>query len=96
MGSVFSYSWKMMKIVSKYKSPFTPLFYGLFSFLCVNILSFIIATQIFGDMFVLLMLGWVLGFFAALAQVIITTGNVHAETMKEGAIHINKSMLPMT
>ena len=95
MGSIFSYSWKMMKIVSKYKSPLTPLFYGLFSFLCVNILSFIIATQIYGDMFVLLILGWVVGFFAALAQVIITTGKVHAETVKKGAIHVNKSVLHM-
>ena len=93
MGSVLRYCWKLMKIVSKYKSPLTPLFYGLFSFLCVNVISFIIATQVFGDMFVLLMLGWVLGFFAALAQVIITTGNYRVGTLKDGPADVNKGVV---
>jgi len=94
MGSVFTYSWKMMKKVSKYKSSLTPLFYGLFSFLCVNIISFVIATQIYGDMFVQLILGWVMGFFAALAEVIVRTGYVRLVTQRSGAMPVYKGTIP--
>ena len=47
---------------------------GLAAFLGTNLLLFIIATQIYGDLFVLLLLGCFLGFADAIAQVILQGG----------------------
>jgi len=40
--------------------------YGLVAFLAANGAAFSVATQAFGDLFVLLTLGWTLGFLLAL------------------------------
>lgn len=43
---------------------------GIAAFLCANIPTFIVATQVFGDVFVLLLLGLLSGFIFALPKVI--------------------------
>ena len=39
--------------------------YGLFSFLVANVAAFSVATQAYGDLFILLILSWTLGFLFA-------------------------------
>ena len=40
-------------------------FFGLFSFLVANVAAFSVATQAYGDLFILLILSWTLGFLLA-------------------------------
>jgi hypothetical protein len=39
--------------------------YGLFSFMMANVAGFSVATQAYGDFFILLILSWTLGFLFA-------------------------------
>jgi len=39
--------------------------FGLFSFLVANLAAFSVATQAFGDLFILLILTWTLGYLLA-------------------------------
>jgi hypothetical protein len=43
--------------------------YGLVAYLIANAAVFSVATQAFGDLFVLLMLGWATGFLLALPRI---------------------------
>lgn len=58
--------WRSMRAVSRSSQRLTPLACALLSFLMANVASFTVATQAFGDLFVLLMLGSTLGFLLAL------------------------------
>ena len=40
--------------------------YGLVAFLAANVATFFVATQVYGDVFILLILGWSLGFLLSL------------------------------
>jgi hypothetical protein len=59
------YCWHVLTFVSRRSSAVARLSYGLVAFLIANLAVFFIATQLFGDLFVLLILGLVAGFFAA-------------------------------
>jgi len=60
------YLWKTMVDIRKDNPIRSRLVYGMVSFLIANAIIFVTAHQVFGDPFVLLILGWVLGFVFAL------------------------------
>jgi hypothetical protein len=47
--------------------------YGLLAFLAANAVGFVVASQVYGDLFVLLLLGWCVGFVLAIPR-LATTG----------------------
>lgn len=47
--------------------------YGLLAFLSANAVGFVVASQVYGDLFVLLLLGWCIGFVLAIPR-LATTG----------------------
>jgi hypothetical protein len=59
------YGWHVLVFVSRRSTAVARLAYGLVAFLVANLSVFFIATQLFGDLFVLLILGLVAGFFLA-------------------------------
>jgi hypothetical protein len=62
---VFNYVWQIMRDASQVSPEIARLSYGLFSFLVANVAAFSVATQAFGDIFILLILSWMLGFLLA-------------------------------
>ena len=59
------YGWHVLEFVSQRSTTVARLAYGLVAFLVANMAVFFVATQLFGDLFVLLLLGLVAGFFLA-------------------------------
>ena len=59
------YGWHVLVFVSGRSTAVARLAYGLVGFLVANLAVFFVATQLFGDLFVLLSLGLVAGFFLA-------------------------------
>ena len=59
------YGWHVLVFVSRRSNAVARLAYGLVAFLVANLSVFFIATQLFGDLFVQLILGLVAGFFLA-------------------------------
>ena len=57
--------WRVLVFVSARSGAVARLAYGLAAFLIANLAAFFVATQVFGDLFVLLILGLVTGFFLA-------------------------------
>jgi len=55
------YVWGVMRVTSQYSPKIARLTIGLFSFLVANVAGFSVATQAFGDLFVLLILSWTVG-----------------------------------
>lgn len=63
---IFKYFWKLIKQFSRGDPYHARLMYGIISLLAANSAVFVTAHQVFGDPFVLLVIGWVLGFAFAL------------------------------
>ena len=63
---VFNYLWRIMQDASQISPSLARLCYGLFSFLVANVAAFSVATQAYGDIFILLILSWTLGFLLAM------------------------------
>jgi len=59
------YGWHVLVFVSRRSTAVARLAFGLAAFLVANLSVFFIATQLYGDLFVLLILGLVAGFFLA-------------------------------
>ena len=59
------YVWQVMQVTSRYSPKIARLAIGLFSFLVANVAGFSVATQAYGDLFILLILSWTLGFLLA-------------------------------
>lgn len=59
------YGWIVLVFVSSRSAATARLAYGLVGFLLANLAVFFVATQVFGDVFVLIILGIVAGFFSA-------------------------------
>jgi hypothetical protein len=70
--ALFVYLRQLVVKVARLDNPIVPLFLGLVAFLAANVPLFIVATQIFGDLFVLLILGWVFGFAIAASEVVLS------------------------
>jgi hypothetical protein len=62
---LFRYVWRIIRAASRHSVRMGRLSFGLFSFLVANLAGFSVATQAYGDLFVLLILGWTLGFLLA-------------------------------
>jgi len=62
---VLEHLWRTMRAASRVSPRIAGLSYGLFSFLVANIAAFSVATQAFGDLFILLILSSALGFLLA-------------------------------
>lgn len=76
--SILLYLRRLVVEVARLNNPVVPFFLGLIAFLAANVPLFIVATQIFGDPFVLLILGWMFGFMAAASDVALRMGSVGA------------------
>jgi len=63
--AAFRYGWQVLVFVSQRSTAVSRLAYGLVAFLVANLAVFFVATQLFADIFVLLLLGLVAGFFLA-------------------------------
>jgi hypothetical protein len=57
---------RILALLSKHSPKHANFAYGLVAFLVSNLAAFSIATQAYADMFILLTLGWALGFLIAL------------------------------
>jgi hypothetical protein len=62
---VVRYFWQIMRIASQHSRRVARLSFGLFSFLVANVAAFSVATQVYGDLFILLILSWTVGFLLA-------------------------------
>jgi hypothetical protein len=62
--SLFRYLWKIIKQVNEVQ--ISNLTFGLSAFLVANAIEFATAHQVFGDLFVLLIIGWMLGFILSI------------------------------
>ena len=63
--ALLRYGWRVLVYVSRRSKTIARLAYGLAAFLVANLAVFSVATQLFGDLFVLLMLGMAAGFLFA-------------------------------
>jgi hypothetical protein len=62
---VLRHLWRIMRAASRHSLRIRRLSFGLFSFLVANVAGFSVATQAYGDLFILLTLSWTLGFLFA-------------------------------
>ena len=62
--------WRIMRAASRHSPRIARLSFGLFSFIVANAAGFSVATQVYGDLFVLLILSWTLGFLLAVPVLI--------------------------
>ena len=63
------YVWRLLEALSRASPGHARLAYGLVAYLVANAAAFSVATQAYGDLFVLLMLGWAAGFLLALPKI---------------------------
>ena len=61
----FQQLWRTMRVASRQSPRIGRLSSGIFSFLVANVAAFSVATQAYGDLFILLILSWMLGFLLA-------------------------------
>ncbi|MCZ6675190.1 MAG: hypothetical protein O7C75_19825 [Verrucomicrobia bacterium] len=72
VGALLFYLGRLIPEIARLDDPIVPFFLGVVAFLGANIPLFIVATQIFGDLFVLLILGWIFGFSMAISEVVLS------------------------
>jgi hypothetical protein len=60
------YVWGLLGPLARTSSKHANLAFGLVAFILANVAAFSVATQAYGDIFILLTLGWALGFLLAL------------------------------
>ena len=65
---LFVYLYRVMLYTRQLPADQGNLAYGIMAFLMVNFVVFVTASQIFGDVFVLLILGWLVGFILAVPR----------------------------
>jgi hypothetical protein len=68
--SLFQLFWRTIRVASRHSRRMARLSFGLSSFLAANVAAFSVATQAYGDLFVLLILSWTLGFLLAVPVLI--------------------------
>jgi hypothetical protein len=64
--SIFRLLWQILRFASRYSPRIARISYGLFSLLVANVAGFSVATQAYGDLFILLILSWTLSFLFAI------------------------------
>jgi len=68
--ATFRYLVRIYKSLKSYDLRLVTLAYGLIAFLTANVPVYIVAAPAYGDLFVLLLLGWILGFVFAFPRLI--------------------------
>jgi hypothetical protein len=63
---LFRHIVKILVVASRHSTEHAQFAYGCAALLVANVAAFFVATQVFGDLFVLLFLGWILGFLLAI------------------------------
>jgi len=76
--TLVAYVWQTLKLVSKHSPRIANLTAGLTAFLIANGIVFVTAAQAFGDLFVLLILGFMLGFIIAIRRLVQASINAQA------------------
>ena len=66
--NLFVYLYRVMRYAQQLPAEQGNLIYGIMAFLIANSVVFITASQIYGDVFVLLILGWLVGFILAVPR----------------------------
>lgn len=84
LASLFMYLFRMVCVLSARRSALVFLWNGLVAFLVANIPVFVVATQVFGDLFILLLLGWIFGFTMAIYRVILASEMIMSRRSGEG------------
>jgi len=74
------YLWRILRLISRQSAQLSRTAYGLASFLVANIASFTIATQVYGDIFVLFLIGTTLA--ALIAMPILTERALHQRALR--------------
>jgi hypothetical protein len=69
LAASIRYVWRLLATLSRASPAHARIAYGMVAFLIANAAVFSVATQAFGDVFVLLMLGWAAGFLLALPKI---------------------------
>lgn len=64
--ALFRHVWRLLNGLSRTSRLHANFAFGLVAFLAANLASFTVATQAFGDLFILLTLGWSVGFLLAM------------------------------
>jgi hypothetical protein len=72
--------WQVLNFVSRQSKRLSRISYGLVSFLIANLATFAVATQIYGDIFVLLMIGTALGALLAMPVLCSRQPQTHLNT----------------
>lgn len=67
--SLFSYCWKSLEFVTQVNLTLARLSYGLVAYLIANISTFVIATQVFNDLYVLLIISLITGFLISIRTI---------------------------
>jgi hypothetical protein len=75
----YRYLWQIMRTASRHSPTISRLSFGLVSFLAANAAGFSVATQAYGDLFILLILSWTLGFLLAVPTLV--QREVHARQL---------------
>jgi len=66
LAAFFRYFWRVLAYLSVTSLRHARFGYGMFAFLTANVASFAVAAQAYGDLFILLSIGWAAGFILAL------------------------------
>jgi hypothetical protein len=77
--AIFRHLWRIMRAASRHSLRLGRLSMGLFSLLVANVAGFSVATQAYGDLFILLILGWAVGFLLAIPAIV--QGELRARQM---------------
>jgi hypothetical protein len=80
--SLVRYLWRIMRVASRHSQRIAQISFGLFSFLVANAAGFSVATQAYGDLFILLILSWTLGFLLAIP--VLVEREVRARAIVQG------------
>ena len=90
IGAILVYLRQLVISVARLDNPIVPFSLGLVAFLAANVPVFIVATQIFGDLFVLLVLGWIFGFAIAASEIVLSVEAGRAP--RPGSVAISSGM----
>ncbi len=88
--SLFRYGITILAYVVQQNEQAFRIFAGIAAFLVANIPTFIVASQLYGDLFVLLILGWLLGLLLAVPRV---AADYHASASREALHNYPKPVL---
>ena len=91
------FQWQMLRMMSAQWTPLVVLWYGLLAFLAANVPMFIVASQAFGDVFILLILGWIFGFTVAISRVTVVSAVARSGTMQGSSseLQVSSHALPV-